>query len=469
MDETRRLGKRVAELQYSDLPAEVVKAAKQHLLDGLANQIAASAISEQSRIMAHLVAEWGGKPQSTITGYGTKVPAPHAALVNAMLGHGVELDDAHGTALTKAGSSHIPAVLAVAEAEMVPGRDVIPSIVAAYEASIRIALAITPSHRKRGFHASGTAGTFGTAAGASRALNLTPTQTTWALGISAMQAAGIQAFLQAPSMVKPFSPGKAAFNGVLSAYMARADFTGPETALENSEGFLQAYADTVDLQPLDSLDFDHWKILEVGYKPHAACRYAHGPIDAAQSLRTQVGDPSRIATIEVEFSELAERQSGRKECPNLNASMGSTPFSVALALIKGENGLRQYWDGFRDPKIHELAQKVQLKVNHHDKGMGVMGRAALVRVVTVDGSTYQHRVDGPRGDGQNPLSDAELRAKFRHLGEMVLPPSHVAALADMVDNLESLSSVAPLMQQLVAIDGQPCLVNPEAVGAAARS
>lgn len=457
MEETRRLARRVAELRYEDLPTEVIKAAKQHVLDGLANQIAASAISEQARIMAGLVANWAGQPDSTVVGYGHRVPAPSAALVNAMLGHGVELDDAHGKALTKAGSSHVPTVLAVAESEHVLGREVICATVAAYEASIRVALAITPSHRKRGFHASGTAGTFGAAAGACRAMGLPPKQTSWALGIAGMQAAGIQAFLQAPSMVKPFSPGKAAFNGTLSAYMARAGFTGPESVLESSEGFLKAYADEIDWVPLSEEDFDHWKILEVGYKPHAACRYAHGPIDAAQALRTEVGDTAHLNSILVEFSELAERQSGRKECPNLNAAMGSTPFSVALALTRGENGLRDYWEGFSDRSLHELASRIEVVVNRTDPGMGVMGRAARVKVTTADGKEYERRVDGPRGEPEDPLSDEELTSKFRSLALMVLPEEQVQRVEELVTTLETLTDVRDLFSQLVVRDGAPVL------------
>lgn len=75
---TKMLGEHVAGLRYEELTEEVIQAAKQHILDGLGNQIAASAISEQARIVAHMMNRWGGKPESTIVGYGFKMPAPNA-------------------------------------------------------------------------------------------------------------------------------------------------------------------------------------------------------------------------------------------------------------------------------------------------------------------------------------------------------------------------------------------------------
>ena len=87
-------------------------------------------------------------------------------MCNAMLGHGVELDDAHGSGLIKGGSVMIPSIMALAEANGKSGRDVITAIVAGYEVAVRIAKAINPGHRQRGFHTTGTVSLFGAAAGA---------------------------------------------------------------------------------------------------------------------------------------------------------------------------------------------------------------------------------------------------------------------------------------------------------------
>ena len=116
MEITRLLAEHISTIKFEDLPADVIKSAKQHILDGIGNQIAASAISEPAKTILKLLKQWEGAQESTVVGYGYRLPSPSAALVNAMLGHGVELDDAHGKALTKAGSSLIPTIMAIGEA-----------------------------------------------------------------------------------------------------------------------------------------------------------------------------------------------------------------------------------------------------------------------------------------------------------------------------------------------------------------
>jgi len=135
---TMRFAEHVARLTYAAIPVEVTAKAKLILRDGVGNQIAASAISEPAKKMIELVKEWGGAPQSTIIGHGIKVPTPHAALVNAMLGHGIELDDAHGSGLIKSGSVLVPAAFALAELTGASGEDVIAGVVAGYDVAIRI-------------------------------------------------------------------------------------------------------------------------------------------------------------------------------------------------------------------------------------------------------------------------------------------------------------------------------------------
>ncbi|AOM81842.1 MmgE/PrpD family protein [Salisediminibacterium beveridgei] len=453
---TENLASLVAGLHYDTMPEHVTKAAKQHILDGLGNQIAASAIADQARIVQGLLAKWGGKEESTVVGYGHKIPAVNAAFVNAMMGHGVELDDAHGPALTKAGSSIVPSIFAAGEAEKADGKTLIAALVGGYEAAIRVGLAINPSHRKRGYHTSGTAGTFGTAAATARVLGLDAEKTAWTIGTASIQAAGIQAYLKSPSMVKPLSPGKAAFNGVLSAYLSREGLVGPVTALENDEGWLKAFCDDAKVEELTRGHGTEWKILEVGYKPHAACRYAHGPIDCAQIMGKEKDIKAEdIESIKVTTCELAFRQSGHKECKNLNQAMGSTPFGVALALTRGDNSLGDYWKGFEEQVNHDIVEKVEMIIDLEDPGMGVMGRAATVEINLKDGTSHTHRVEAPKGEPEVPMTDDELDEKFLGLARAVLPEDQVRKIFDLVKNLENVEDVSEISKLLVVAGGKP--------------
>lgn len=448
---TMRFAEHVASLRYEDLPEAVREKATLILRDGVGNEIAASAISEPANAVIDLVKEWGGAPQSTIVGHGMKVPAPNAALVNAMLGHGIELDDAHGTGLIKAGSVLVPSAFAVAELAGGSGKDVITALVAGYDVAIRIAKAINPGHRQRGYHTTGTVSAIGAAAMSARLLGCNAEQTAWAMGLACMQSAGIQSYLDDPCMAKPFSPGKSAYNGVLAAILASRGFTGPKKALESREGFLNAFTNEVRHEDLKDDLGRHFAIMEVGFKPHAACRYAHGPIDLAQVSYRDNGVRLRdVESVRVRMSELAIRQASKPVCTSLNAAMGSTQFSVALALTEGKNGLKEYWQGFKQAEIHEGSTKVSLVP---EAAYGLGGRQAALEVALKDGRTVKLSSKEPKGEPTNPLSPEELEGKYLAMTTMVLEEEKARAIGNLVMSLAGQAKAAVVPQATVVRNG----------------
>ena len=456
---TLRFAELVHALKYEAIPEEVTKKAKFIIRDGLGNQIAASAISEPARKVIEMVKEWGGKPESTVVGYGFKVPAPMAAMCNAMMGHGVELDDAHGSGLIKAGSVMVPSLMALAEANNKSGKEVVTALIAGYEVAIRIAKAINPGHRQRGFHTTGTVSAIGVAAAGAKLLGCDVNGIASAIGLAAMQSAGIQSYLDDPCMAKPFSPGKSALNGTMAAVMVSRGFTGPKKALEGREGFFNAYCD--DIRVSDLLDGlgQKFAIMEVGFKPHAACRYAHGPIDLAQqffhedNIRLQDVD-----SIRVNMCELSIRQASKPKPPNLNAAMGCTQFSVALALEIGRNGLREYWDGFNNQKIHDASSTQTTLIC--EPAYGVTGRQAAVELTLKNGKVLRREQPEPKGEPANPLTEQELSDKFTGLVKMVKGAQNLGpGLSEKLMNLENQASVKEIITSLKAQDETPVLAE----------
>lgn len=448
---TRRFATHVADLKLQDIPADVVQKAKCIVRDGVGNQIAASAISEPARRVVDLIKEWGGAPQSAIVGFGTKVPAPHAALCNAMMGHGIELDDAHGSGLIKAGSVLVPSALAVSQWSGASGSETLTAIIAAYDIAIRVAKAINPGHRQRGYHTTGTVSAIGAAAMTARMLGCEAEQIASAIGLAAMQSAGIQSYLDDPCMAKPFSPGKSAFNGVLAGIMASRGFTGPKKALESKEGFLNAFTDEVRLKDLEDNLGRHFAIMEVGFKPHAACRYAHGPIDLAQQAYRD--DGVRLADVEAvtaDMSELAIRQASKPEPSNLNAAMGSTQFGVALALARGQNGLREYWEGFEDPEVHAGSAKVTLRA---EASYGLGGRQAHVTVRTRDGQVREYSSQEPKGEPGNPLTAEELERKYFTMTRIAMDDAQSQEIGRLAMDMENLPCAGTILAETVMADG----------------
>ncbi|MBU3631460.1 MmgE/PrpD family protein [Polynucleobacter sp. AP-Melu-500A-A1] len=456
---TLKFAELVHALKYEAIPDEVTKKAKFIIRDGLGNQIAASAISEPARKVIEMVKEWGGKPESTVVGYGFKVPAPMAAMCNAMMGHGVELDDAHGSGLIKAGSVMVPSLMALAEANNKSGKEVVTALIAGYEVAIRIAKAINPGHRQRGFHTTGTVSAIGVAAAGAKLLGCDVNGIASAIGLAAMQSAGIQSYLDDPCMAKPFSPGKSALNGTMAAIMVSRGFTGPKKALEGREGFFNAYCDEIRVSDIFDGLGQNFAIMEVGFKPHAACRYAHGPIDLAQQFfhedNVRLGD---VDSIRVNMCELSIRQASKPKPPNLNAAMGSTQFSVALALEIGRNGLREYWDGFKNQTIHDASSTQTTLIC--EPAYGVTGRQAAVELTLKDGRVLRREQPEPKGEPANPLTDQELSDKFTGLVKMVKGAGNLGpALSEKLMNLENQASVKEIIASLKAQDEIPVLAE----------
>lgn len=452
---TRRFATLAKNLTYEDLPQDVADKAKFIIRDGVGNQVAASAISEAAIAMVKLVNEWGGAPQCTVSGFGYKLPAPVAAMCNGMMGHGVELDDAHGSGLIKAGSVLVPALFVAAELNpKASGRDAIAALVAGYEIAIRVAKAINPGHRHRGYHTTSTVSVLGAAVITAKMLGCDEEKIADAIGLAAMQSGGIQAYLDDPCMAKPFGPGKGAFNGVLAGIMASRGFTGPKKVLESREGFLNAF--TSEVRTSDLLDTlgTQFAIMEVGFKPHAACRYGHGPIDIAQRIHAEGVHPSDVRNVTVHMSELAIRQASKFPCPSLNAAMGSTQFGVALALARGSNGLKDYWEGYEDKAIHAAASNVTLVV---EPEFGVGGRQSVVTVETRDGRTISYRQEEPKGEPTHPMSREELDRKFAATAGLVLDDARVSEISRRMMALENEPQAAALPALTAAPNNEPVL------------
>jgi 2-methylcitrate dehydratase PrpD len=194
--------------------------------------------------------------------------------------------------------------------------------------------------------------------------------------------------------------------------------------------------------------------MEVGFKPHAACRYAHGPIDLAQAAYR--GDAVRLAETDkvvVGMSELAIRQASKPVCPNLNAAMGSTQFGVALALAAGRNGLKEYWDGYKNAEVHAGAQRVELRA---EPAYGLGGRQAKIDIVLKDGRTVSSSSVEPKGEPSNPLSADDLEAKFLAMTTMVVDRADARRIGDLVMGLERLPKAEAVAQASV-VRGGPSL------------
>jgi 2-methylcitrate dehydratase PrpD len=256
---TQRLAEALATVSYSNLPAQVVMDTKRAVLDWLGSALA-GATEPPARMAQRVVASMGKSTEATIFAAG-RSSAALAAMTNGIASHILEFDDVHKESTLHGGAPIISATLAVAEREHADGRSFILAVVLGYEAALRIGEAVNPSHYHF-WHPTGTVATFGAAAAAGSLMKLNSEQTVNALGSAGTQAAGLWEFNSDGAMSKHLHPGKAAFNGVLAADLARAGFTAASRILEGERGFVRAMSTSRDASQITRGFGTQWKISE---------------------------------------------------------------------------------------------------------------------------------------------------------------------------------------------------------------
>src|SRR6266436_5694010 len=236
---TQALAHRIATLRYEDLPADIIAIAKHCVLDWVA--VAVQGTREPvATILAEQVAAEGGSDCATLIGRGRGASPRQAALVNGAASHALDYDDVNIRMMGHPTAAILPAVLALAESRGASGRDLIAAFVAGYETECEIGEIVSPSHYARGFHATGTVGTFGAAAACAHLCRLDGSAVATALGIAGTQAAGLKSMFG--TMCKPLHAGKAAYHGLMAAKLASRGFTSRTDVVECGQGFARTHS-----------------------------------------------------------------------------------------------------------------------------------------------------------------------------------------------------------------------------------
>ena len=438
---TQALADEMAAIDYASLPGEVVVKVKELLLDSLGNIISGS-LEKPAQILARVLTRWGGIGEASAVATRQMLPAPMAGFINGVSAHSVEMDDAHHGALTKTGSAIVPASLAMGEATAADGKKLIAALVAGYETTIRVGLAVNPGHRARGYHSTGTVGVFGAAASGGKCLGFDSNQMAHVFGVAGTQGSGLMAFQHYPSMTKQLNVGKAVYNGLLSAALVREGFTGPINILESPEGFGRAFTDELHLEELTRGLGQEYRILEVGYKPHAACRWAHGAIDAiaeiAQRSSVKLAD---VDHINIYASTLAVRQTSEQEPKSLmDARAFSTPFGVAAAFVLGRPriSVHDFKAAWSNPAVMDLSKRTFM---HEDPEFGRASLACRVEIVCRSGQRLSASVALPKGEPENPITPRELQDKWHMLVDPIVGEARANEISQMVAECEKLTSV----------------------------
>jgi len=451
---TEKLARFCSELKFKDLPSEIVQKTKELILDHIGVALGGSTLSS-SRVLLDLVKMQGGKEESSILGSTIKVPSPNAAFVNGSSAHGPELDDTEPETALHPGAAIIPAALSLAETNHLNGASFITSVVGGYEVGLRVMRTVQGddrAHYRKGFHGTGTCGTFGAAAAAGIALGLDSTRFESAFGLAGSQAAGLLEYLADGSWSKRFHPARAARDGVVSALLANMGFTGPKTVLEGRFGFVRAYSDNPDSSRLTEDLGKRFFILNVGIKPHSCCRYIQASIDATLDLvkrfDIKAGDVEKVdvEVVSTAILLLAEPKEVRYRPRTVVDAQFSIPYGVAVAILKGQVFIDDFTDeAIKNGEVLKLADKVTFTHNKQLDKYYPKYWPAKVTITLKNGVKRSHQVKTSKGDAEDPLSKQELEEKFRNLAGRVVASKSVEELISHLNRLEKLDDVSKML------------------------
>jgi 2-methylcitrate dehydratase PrpD len=441
-----------AGLQLDALPPEVITRAKFLVLDLVGNIVRARHDAESTPALLAATRALGLASGNTgVFADAARYTPAGAAFLNAALAHSLDFDDTHAAGSLHPGAPVIPAALAAGEMTGTSGADVLAAIVAGYEVTCRVALALPAgAHYDRGFHPTATCGVFGAAAAAARVFGLDAARLEDALGIALSQSAGSLQFLANGAWTKRFQVGWAAMAGLAAATLAREGFRGPSEALEGRLGFLHAYApEPVPARVTQDLG-QVFELMATAVKPYPSCRYGHAGIDAVLALRAEHNlKPEEIEHITYGLSHAGLLLVGlpaekRANPQNVVDGQFSGPFVLSCALVTGAMG----WDSYRElhnPVVRALLPKVSCVHDAEIQAEYPLNMSGRI-TIAARGESFTRTVIVPKGEPGNFLSAAELRAKFMGLTEAVLGAEPSERLAQAVLGLETAPGVAPIIR-----------------------
>ena len=346
-----------------------------------------------------------------------KTTATNASLLNGFSAHVLELDDGHRHGMIHLGASIITAILAASEKAEMEYDSILTGIVMGYEVAVRCARAIQPGHKVRGYHVSGTCGTIGSAMGIAFASGFSAAQLKATLACAVSSAAGVLEIQEEASEMKPYNVGRAAMDGLIASEMGSLALPGPDDILGGKRGFLAAMSDTPHTDHLTDFSNEDYAIEGIYQKVHAACRHCHPAIDAALDLRGDLRfSPDQVDRIEVHTYKLAVGSHDHTLIRGISSAKLSTPFSVALAIVKGHAGYADFCDAsLNDFWVKNLTQKVSVIEDESLTAQSPAVRGARVTLYLKDGNSYEAVCLYPKGEPEHPLSREELEEKFRGL------------------------------------------------------
>ncbi|HKA40918.1 MAG TPA: MmgE/PrpD family protein [Burkholderiales bacterium] len=446
--EMRKLSAWIAGAIGKPLPPQILERAKVHLVDTFAAMVSGSRLLPGRKAIAYVKAR-GGNPEASVIGTRILTSIPNAVLANAMLAHADETDDTHPPSRTHPGSGVIPAALAIAERDRLPGQAVLRAIVLGYDVCARMLLAIDELHfRRTGHHPSAFGRVFGAAAAAGALLGLNARETRYLLSYASQQAAGLSTvYRDAQHIEKASLSGMPAHNGVVAALMVADGFTGVDDVFSGERSFFYSFAPEADRKQLTRGLGSEFEILRCGIKRWSAGGPIQGPLHVLRDLMHQHAfKPADVEKLVARMPEKDLHSVNNRDMPDI-----CVQHLLAVMLLDGTVTFKSAHDYGRmnNPKVLALRRRVQA-VGDPALNDALRRWRCVMEITLKDGRTLTHRTMAAKGTSEDPLTPEEEEEKALDLIVPVLGRRRAQALMAALWNFERIKDVRSL-RRLITI------------------
>ncbi len=463
---SRIMSEYAVNLKYEDLPENVINEVKRYLYDSIGCALGAMNTKDVN-VIRDIFNEMGGKQESTVIGFGDKIPAVNSSLVNSLMIRSLDFNDIYWKDDPSHPSDIIPAALSTAEMMNASMEDVIVAIVLAYEFEQRLCEFAKPGVRERKWHHA-TLTQFVSPLVAGKILGLTVEQMVNAIGINGSHNHTIGCPTAGKlTMMKNTVDPMAVQAGVFAALMAKKGYTGTEAVFEGKEGFMdcffgwdvkeQAVSPILmkgreraeewawDIEMMTKNYGNPFKILECSMKAFPTEALTHTHISAALNIvkKNNISyDQIELATIttiaracDILFDQHKYRPESRETADH------SLPYCIAAALVDHKITTESFSDEkLKDPRIWEVIDRIKGEASEEFELMFPAKQPSKVVITTKSGETYSEYLEYPKGDPREPMSIEDLDNKFNALTSSLLSSARQNEIKEMVFNAEKFSA-----------------------------
>jgi 2-methylcitrate dehydratase len=461
----RQIAEYAVGLKYSDLPANVVNEVKRYLYDSIGCAYGGYHTKDVN-ILRDIYMQMGGSSEATLIGFGDRIPAVNATLVNSLMIRALDFNDIYWKEDPSHPSDIIPAALSVGELTGASMKDAIVAIVLAYEFEQRLCEFAKPGVRERKWHHA-TLTQFVSPIAAGRMLGLGVDQMDNAIGINGSHNHTIGCPTAGKlTMMKNTVDPMAAQSGVFAALMAQRGFSGTEAVFEGKEGFMDCFfgwdvkAQEVHPVPMhgrDALGDWSWdvdalvgnlgssfKILDCSMKAFPTEALTHTHISCTlkavkeNSITFDQIESVTITTIARACDILFDPHKYRPE--SRETADHSLPYCIAAALVDQKITTQSFSEEkLKDPRIWEVIDKIKGEASVEFEKMFPAKQPSKAVVRTKDGREFTEYLEYPKGDPREPMTMEDLDNKFDGLSSGLVSPARQREIRDMIFNCENMN------------------------------